>query len=112
MEDPDFDEFFDGLSSEETEEIIQFLVDQNAAEWTGMDEYGERMFKFNMDVLQKVMPGLHSQIMADIDNTMLDLFQKGLVEVEYDENLEAMFHLSDQAREILHEMGMDYLEDE
>jgi len=112
MEDADFDDFFDGLSDEETEEIIQFLVDNGAAVWDGMDQYGERMFKFNMDVLSVVMPALYQQIMEDVDLAMLDLFQKGLVDIEYNENLEANFKVSEAAKAELEAMGLTYLTEE
>ena len=112
MEEPDFEEFFDGLTPEETEEVIQFLVDNGAAEWDGMDEYGERMFKFNMKILSSVMPSLHEQIMEELDQSLIDLFQKGLIDIEYNENLEATFHVTEGGKKVLKEMGIDYLIDE
>jgi hypothetical protein len=112
MDEPNFDEFFDDLSDEETEEIIQFLVENGAAEWNGFDEFGEKMFKFNLEVLKEIMPMLHQQIIEDLDNTLLDLFEKGLVEVEYDENLEATFYVSEDGKKALKDLGMDYLDEE
>jgi hypothetical protein len=109
MEDADFNDFFEDGFEEETEEIIEYLVSQGAAEWDGMDEFGERMFKFNMDTLKEIMPELYRQIMLDVDNTMLSLFNDGLVDIEYNENLEAMFKVSDKARAILEDLGIDYL---
>jgi hypothetical protein len=111
MERPDFGDFFEEGMEEETEMVIEYLVSQGAAEWDGMDEYGERMFKFNMPVLQEIMPDLYKEIMADVDNTMLGLFEQGLVDVEYDENLQAMFKVSEKAKEMLMELGIDYLLD-
>jgi hypothetical protein len=111
MERPDFGDFFEEGMEEETEMVIEYLVSQGAAEWDGMDEYGERMFKFNMPVLQEIMPDLYKEIMADVDNTMLGLFEQGLVDVEYDENLQAMFKVSEKAKEMLTELGIDYLLD-
>ena len=65
-----------------------------------------------MEILNKVMPSLHDQIMEDIDETMIDLFQKDLVNVEYNENLEAIFKISEQGKEVLKELGIDYLFDD
>ena len=110
MDEPDFDEFFDGMTDEETEFVIQYLVDHGAAEWDGMDQYGERMFKFNMDVLAKVMPDLWQQIMNDVDQTLLDLFNAGLANVEYDENLEATISLTEDGEEALKALGIDFPE--
>lgn len=111
MERPDFDDFFEEGMEEETERVIEYLVSVGAAEWDGMDESGERMFKFNMPILKEIMPDLYTEIMGDIDNTMIELFKDGLVDIEYDENLEAMFKISEKARVILSDMGMDYLFD-
>lgn len=112
MEEPDFDDFFDELSPEETELIIEYLVEHGAAEWDGMDQYGERMFKFNMDKLGEVMPELYSQIMQDLDETLLSLFEKGLVNVDYNEDLEAYIHISEEGKKVMKEMGIDYLLDD
>ena len=108
MDNPDFDEFFEELTDEETEAVIQYLVDHGAAEWDGMDEHGERMFKFNMDVLVNVMPELFEQIQGDIDETLLDLFEAGLANVEYDEELQATISLTDEGKLVLKSMGMDF----
>jgi len=108
MENPDFDEFFDGMSDEETELIIQYLVDKGAAFWDGMDQYGERMYRFNMDVLVKVMPELYDQIMADVDETLISLFEAGLASVEYNEDLEALITLTPEGEEVLRKMGMGH----
>ena len=110
MDEPDFDEFFDGMTDEETEFVIQYLVDHGAAEWDGMDQYGEHMFRFNMDVLAKVMPDLWQQIMNDVDQTLLDLFEAGLANVEYDENLEATISLTEDGEEALKALGIDFPE--
>lgn len=108
MDEPDFDEFFDDMTNEETELVIQYLVDRGAAEWNGMDQYGERMFRFNMDVLAEVMPELWQQVMEDVDQTLLKLFEAGLANVEYDENLEATISLTEEGEKILKQMGIDF----
>ena len=109
MENADFNDFFEDGFEEETEEIIEYLVSQGAAEWDGMDEFGERTYKFNMDILKEIMPDLYNEIMLDVDNTMLGLFNDGLVDIEYDESLNAMFKVSDKAKAILEDLGIDYL---
>ena len=106
-----FDEFFEDGSDEETELFIQHLVDNGAAEWDGVDKFGERMYKFNMPILQKVMPELYNEIMIDLDEAMLELYKQDLVEIEYNEDLEATFSISEKARVMLYELGMGYLFD-
>ena len=58
------------------------------------------MFKFNLPVLKKVMPDLYNKIMGDLDEDLMDLYKAGMVDVEYDEDLNAMFRLTDKGQEL------------
>ncbi len=108
-EDDDFDDDdLDGQEDLAADQVIGYLLSTGAAEWDGMDESGERIFKFNMPLLMEIMPGMYDAIMEDVDSVMLDLFNRELVEVEYDENLDAIFHISPEGKEILKEYGFDY----
>jgi hypothetical protein len=86
---------------EEDSKIIQYLEENNALIWEGMDEDGEAIFRFNLEVLKEVMPELHKQIIEDIDEDLLTLYQEGLVELEYDEELNAKFKLSEKGQEVM-----------
>ena len=109
MNNDDFDEDdFDDQEDLAADQVIGYLLSVGAAEWDGMDESGERIFKFNMPLLMEVMPDMYDAIMEDVDEVMLDLFNRDLVEVEYDENLEATFNFSPEGKEILKEYGFDY----
>ena len=68
------------------------------------------MFRFNMDILAEVMPELWQQVMEDVDQTLLELFEAGLANVEYDENLEATISLTEEGEQILKHLGMDFPE--
>jgi hypothetical protein len=108
-EDEEFDEDeFDEDDTLASEQVIGYLINVGAAMWDGVDEYGERIFKFNMEILQEVMPDLYDQIMEDVDHTMLELYKMDLVEVEYDEDLQAHFKISPEGRKHLEAMGFDY----
>lgn len=109
FDDEEFDEDeFDDQDVLASEQVIGYLINTGAAIWDGVDEYGERVFKFNMELLQEVMPDLYDQIMEDVDQTMLELYKRNLVEVEYDENLEAHFKISPEGRKELERLGFDY----
>ena len=108
-EDEEFDEDeFDEDDDIASEQVIGYLIKVGAAIWDGMDDEGERIFKFNMPILHEVMPDLYDQIMEDIDQVMLDLYERGLVEVEYNEELEAKFKISPEGRQELAKLGFDY----
>ena len=85
------------------DEIIAYLEEEGAVVWEGVDKDGEAVFKFDMEKLKEIMPTLYDEILSDIDEDLMALYQKGLVELEYDEELNASFRLS--------EKGMEFFED-
>ena len=87
------------------EEFIGYLEDAGALEWVGMDKDGERILKPNMEVLAEVYPEMYYDLLEDLNNTLMGLYEKGLVDIDYDEDLEARFKLSPEALEFLEENG-------
>jgi hypothetical protein len=94
-------------SDEEHREIMEYLISEGAAILDGIDEDGEPIYRFDMDVLEEVMPELHAAMQEDMDQVLVDLFQKGLIEVSYDENLNALMFISEQGKIALTEAGFD-----
>ena len=99
-------------SDEEHQEIMEYLISEGAAILDGIDEDGEPVYKFDMDVLEEVMPELHAVMQEDMDQVLVDLYQKGLIEVSYDENLNALMSISEQGKVALLEAGFDLDENE
>ena len=99
---------------EEHQAIMEYLIAEGAAILEGMDENGEPVYKFDMEVLEEVMPELHAAMQQDMDQVLVDLYQKGLIEVSYDENLNALMSISEQGKVALAEAGFDLddIEDE
>ena len=94
-------------SDEEHREIMEYLISEGAAILDGIDEDGEPIYRFDMDVLEEVMPELHAAMQQDMDQFLVDLYQKGLIEVSYDENLNALMSISEQGKIALTEAGFD-----
>jgi hypothetical protein len=94
-------------SNEEHQEIMDYLVEEGAAFLDGLDEDGEPVYMFDMDVLEEVMPELHQAMLDDMDQVLIDLYQKGLIEVSYDEDLNAQMSISEQGKEALMQAGFD-----
>lgn len=88
------------------DELIGYLEDQGAIVWDGLAENGEAVFRFDLEKLQVVMPELYKEVMADIDNDLMMLYQEGLVEIEYDEDLNAMFRATEKGRRWAKKLGM------
>jgi hypothetical protein len=87
------------------DELIGYLEEQGAVTWDGMDKDGEAMFKFNLEKLKEVMPELHEEILKDIDEDLMVLYQQGFVELEYDEELNAKFRITEKGVKWAEDMG-------
>ena len=94
-------------SDEEHRQIMDYLVEEGAAIFDGIDEDGEPIYKFDMDVLEEVSPELYQVMMDDMDKVLVDLYQKGLIDISYDEDLNAQMSVSPAGREALIEAGFD-----
>ena len=94
-------------SDEEHQAIMEYLVAEGAAILDGIDEDGEPVYMFDMEVLEEVMPELHAVMQQDMDDVLVDLYQKGLIDVSYDENLNAIMSISEQGKVALSEAGFD-----
>lgn len=86
------------------DEIIGYLEEQGAIIWDGVANNGEAVFRFDLDKLQSVMPDMYDEIMSDIDRDLLELYKQGFVEIEYDENLNALFRLSEKGLKAKNDM--------
>jgi Tfp pilus assembly ATPase PilU len=94
-------------SNEEHREAMERLIEEGAAILDGIDEDGEPVYKFDMNVLEEVMPELHQAMMDDMDKVLIDLYQKGLIEIDYDENLNARMSVSPEGKIALEQAGFD-----
>lgn len=94
-------------SDEEHMQIMEYLVAEGAAFLEGLDEDGEAIYMFDMDVLEEVMPELHAVMQEDMDQVLVDLFQKGLIDISYDEDLNALMTVSEQGKLALTEAGFN-----
>jgi hypothetical protein len=94
-------------SNEEHQELMDYLVAEGAASLDGIADDGEPVYKFDMEILEEVMPELHQAMLDDMDQVLLDLYQKGLIEVSYDEDLNAQIAVSEEGRNALIQAGFD-----
>jgi len=94
-------------SNEEHREVMERLIEEGAAILDGIDEDGEPIYKFDMNVLEEVMPELHQAMMDDMDKVLIDLYEKGLIEIDYDEDLNARMSVSPEGKIALEQAGFD-----
>ena len=94
-------------SDEEHREIMEYLLSEGAAILEGIDEDGEPVYRFDMEILEEVMPELYQVMQDDMDQVLIDLYQKGLIDVTYDEELNAQMTISEEGRIALMQAGFD-----
>ena len=92
------------------DELLNMYIDMGVIKVSGVDESGE--FIFTIDpIAQEIAPELWEAHTSFVDATLVDLFEKGLLDIEYDENLEAHMELSEEGKRVAKELGLIELEE-
>jgi len=84
---------------------LEHYLEIGAISVEGMDEKGELIFAIH-EKAKDVAPELWEAHIRYVDESLLKLYEKGLMQVEYNEDLEAMLHLSPEGQELAKEMGL------
>jgi len=82
---------------------IEYLVEVGALSLYGM-EGEEPVYNMVPEVLKVVSPELYSAMMEEIDETLLSLYEQGYVNIDYDEDLNAVFSISEEGIEMAEQM--------
>jgi hypothetical protein len=93
------------LSNEEENELFEYLLEVGALEIDGVASDGEIMFKVNTEKMKEYCPDMLEVMHEDLESSLLDLYEKGLVNMQYNEDLEAIFDISPEGEKALLEMG-------
>ena len=96
---------------DEVEEFMRYLEEDGILEWVGMDESGERTFVFNFAKLYEVFPELYYAMLEEMDKELMHLYELGFVEIEYDQNLNAKFRVTELGKTHLSENGISFPEE-
>jgi len=80
-------------------------------EVVGIEEDGEFIFKIT-ELAKELAPELWEVHTEELDKIFLELFDKGLVNITYNENLEAEFELTEEGRSVAREYGIVPLEED
>ena len=100
------------MDEEEALRQIQYYIEIGAIRLAGYNEEGEAVFELNEAVTKDLAPELWEAHMEYVDHNLTELFEEGLMNVEYDENLEATMHFTKEGYEIALEKGIIPLEDQ
>jgi|LauGreDrversion4_2_1035121.scaffolds.fasta_scaffold31547_5 hypothetical protein len=102
---------FEEMSEEYFNHMMEYYTRIGAIEVTGMTEDGEVMYAIT-DLAEEVAPELWKMHHDAIDETLVDLYKKGLVEVEYDEDLNANMKLSEEGTKLMESYGFYKMDEE
>ena len=91
---------------ERIDQEIQYLLDVGALTISGMDGE-EPVYNMVPEVLKVVSPGLYDIMMQEVDNAVLSLYEKGLVSIEYNEDLKAIISITDDGIDMVGEIVRD-----
>lgn len=89
----------DDYSDAEIDLYIADLVSQGGIELI-VDENGNTFFSIT-DKTKELAPDLYDLIVEELNETVLELYNKGLVNIEYNEELEPLFSLTEYGKDIV-----------
>ena len=94
---------------ENSDEKLEYYISIGAVELEGIDENGEVIYSIT-ELAKSLAPELWQAHEEYVDKTLLDMYQDGLLAVEYDENLEAIIKLSPEGYEVAKGYGLIEIE--
>ncbi len=97
------------MEDSEDNDLFNYYMEIGAIELSGIDESGEIVFKVT-DTAKDMAPELWKAHTDYVDDTLLELYSKDLISVEYDENLQATISLTEEAQRIIEDKGIMPLE--
>jgi len=95
---------------EEIDQVIGELVAAGALEIDGM-YHDELTYRVNLNVMEEVFPEFFKIHMEEVDENILSIYEKGLVDVEYDENLVARFSLTEKGEKVTDQLIMGHIDE-
>jgi len=90
---------------EENDAKLAYYLEIGAVNFEGVDENGEIIYSISEDA-KEIAPELWQSHIDYIDRSLMDLYEKGLAQIEYNEDLEAIVSLSPEGHRLAREMGL------
>jgi len=93
------------MDDDQDGEMLEYYLSIGVVELEGVDEDGEVIYSIN-ESAKDLAPELWESHEKHIDMALVELYEKDLISVEYDENLEATITLTEEAKKIARQHGM------
>lgn len=84
---------------------LAHYLEIGAVELEGMDENGEMIFSIT-EKAKELAPELWEAHIEHIDESLIALYEMDLIEVEYDDNLEAIIKIKPEGYQMAKDMGL------
>jgi len=94
----------DDLGPEDGERL-DYYIQLGAIEVAGISEDGEFIFGIT-ELAREVAPDLWEAHSNHVDQSMMQLYEMGLVNITYDENLNATFELTEEGKKVSKDFGI------
>ncbi len=101
----------DDYMSDEDYMQLEHYIEIGAIEVEGVDEDGELIFSIS-EKAKDLAPELWQAHSDYIDRSLIKLYEDGLINVEYDENLEATITVNENGMEAVRQLGIYPMDDE
>ena len=92
------------------DESLDHYIEIGAVEISGIEEDGEFIFKIT-EKAKEIAPQLWKAHQEHVDEVLLGLFEEGLLNVTYNEDLEAVIELTPEGKAVAKEYGLIEFED-
>ena len=87
------------------DEKLAYYLEIGAIEVVGIEDDGEFIFKIN-DSAKNLAPELWDAHEDHVNSTLLELYEKGLINVSYDESLEAIIEITPEGMNVIKASGL------
>jgi predicted transcriptional regulator len=94
----------DDLNSDDGE-MLDYYIQIGAVEVAGISEDGEFIFGIT-ELAKEVAPDLWEAHAEHIDQSMMQLYEMGLVNITYDEDLNVVFELTEEGKKVSKDFGI------
>lgn len=89
----------------DNEDKMEYYLSVGAIELSGMDEDGEFIFNIT-EKAKRIAPELWQAHEDHVNESLVSLYNKGLITVTYNDDLEAIIEMSDEGKKVAKEMGL------
>jgi hypothetical protein len=96
---------YDEYEEDEDSAMLQHYIEIGAVEIEGVDENGEIIFAIS-EKAKEVAPELWESHMRYVDESLVLLYEMDLIDVEYDENLNAIIKIKEEGKKAAKDLGL------